>query len=440
MIKPIIAIIGRPNVGKSTLFNRLIGQRVAVVSEISGTTRDRVVLDARWGDKTFLLVDTGGLEPEPETILAAQVRQQVETAIETADVIIFVADIRDGITPVDLDIADELRQTNKPIVLAVNKADNDTLSIGAVDFYSLGLGSPIPISAHHNTGIDQVMTEATNHINAPPDETDVASDVLPLAIVGRTNVGKSALLNGILGEKRTIVSNIPGTTRDSIDTSMLYKDQEFLLIDTAGIRRRGRIEPGIEKYSVLRSVTAIERSEVVLLVLDASDLVTAQDLHIAGQIVDSYKGVVVVINKWDLAPEIGLDQADVLTLVRERFRFMPYAPIRFVSATEGTNITDTLEAAKTVYTERFQWVEPAQLRAAVWDAMSTHQPPSKGKRSLRVTRVRQEAVAPPTISFYVNDSKLLHFSYKRYLENRLRHALGFRWTHLKLLFKGGKDL
>lgn len=439
MIKPIIAIIGRPNVGKSTLFNRLIGQRVAVVSEVSGTTRDRVVLDARWHDKTFLLVDTGGLEPEPESILATQVRQQVETAIETADVIIFVTDIRDGITPVDLDIVDELRQTNKPVVLAVNKADNNTLSIAAVDFYGLGIGSPIPISAHHNTGIDQVMTEALSYINAS-DEPDVANDELPLAIVGRTNVGKSALLNGILGEQRTIVSDIPGTTRDSIDTSLLYKDQNFLLIDTAGIRRRGRIEPGIEKYSVLRSVTAIERSEVVLLVLDASDLVTAQDLHIAGQIVDSYKGVVVVINKWDLAPEIGLDQADVLALLRERFRFMPYAPVRFVSATEGTNITDTLDAAKLVYTERFQWVPPAQLRAAVWDAMSAHQPPSKGKRSLRLQRVRQEAVAPPTISFYVNDPKLLHFSYKRYLENRLRDALGFRWTHLKLLFKGGKEL
>ena len=439
MIKPIIAIIGRPNVGKSTLFNRLIGQRVAVVSEVSGTTRDRVVLDARWHDKTFLLVDTGGLEPEPESILATQVRQQVETAIETADVIIFVTDIRDGITPVDLDIVDELRQTNKPVVLAVNKADNNTLSIAAVDFYGLGIGSPIPISAHHNTGIDQVMTEALSYINAS-DEPDVANDELPLAIVGRTNVGKSALLNGILGEQRTIVSDIPGTTRDSIDTSLLYKDQNFLLIDTAGIRRRGRVEPGIEKYSVLRSVTAIERSEVVLLVLDASDLVTAQDLHIAGQIVDSYKGVVVVINKWDLAPEIGLDQADVLALLRERFRFMPYAPVRFVSATEGTNITDTLDAAKLVYTERFQWVPPAQLRAAVWDAMSAHQPPSKGKRSLRLQRVRQEAVAPPTISFYVNDPKLLHFSYKRYLENRLRDALGFRWTHLKLLFKGGKEL
>ena len=439
MIKPIIAIIGRPNVGKSTLFNRLIGQRVAVVSEVSGTTRDRVVLDARWHDKTFLLVDTGGLEPEPESILATQVRQQVETAIETADVIIFVTDIRDGITPVDLDIVDELRQTNKPVVLAVNKADNNTLSIAAVDFYGLGIGSPIPISAHHNTGIDQVMTEALSYINAS-DEPDVANDELPLAIVGRTNVGKSALLNGILGEQRTIVSDIPGTTRDSIDTSLLYKDQNFLLIDTAGIRRRGRIEPGIEKYSVLRSVTAIERSEVVLLVLDASDLITAQDLHIAGQIIDSYKGVVVVINKWDLAPEIGLDQADVLALLRERFRFMPYAPVRFVSATEGTNITDTLDAAKLVYTERFQWVPPAQLRAAVWDAMSAHQPPSKGKRSLRLQRVRQEAVAPPTISFYVNDPKLLHFSYKRYLENRLRDALGFRWTHLKLLFKGGKEL
>lgn len=435
MFKPLIAIVGRPNVGKSTLFNRLVGRRVAVVSEISGTTRDRIVLDAVWDDRSVTLVDTGGLEPEPQTSLSEQVREQVETAIETADAIIFLADVRDGVTSVDMDIAEELRRTAKPVVLAASKADNESMSMGAVDFYSLGFGDPLPVSVHHNIGIDRLMTNVLRELPRAEVSDEEEGDVLALAIVGRVNVGKSALLNAILGEQRTIVSELPGTTRDAIDTSMLYKGQRFRLIDTAGIRRRGRIERGIEKYSVLRSTTAIERSHVALIVLDASDLVAAQDMHIAGQVAGAYRGCVLVANKWDLASKAGLDQADILAWLRERFKFMPYAPIRFVSAVHGSNVSSLLDTSVVVYKQSYTWIDPAKLRSVVWDAMAGHQPPSRGKRTLRLSRVVQEDVGPPTIAFYVNAPDLVHFSYRRYLENKLRNELGFRYTHLKLVFK-----
>jgi len=268
---------------------------------------------------------------------------------------------------------------------------------------------------------------------------EAEGDVLSLAIVGRINAGKSALLNAILGEERTIVSEMPGTTRDAIDTPVLYQDQKLLLVDTAGIRRRGRVMPGIERYSVLRAVQAIDRTDVVFLVLDASDLVTAQDTHIAGQVADAFKGAVIVVNKWDLAPQLGLDQADCLAEIRRRFKFMPFAPVRFSSALQNTGVTDALDAALMVYRERNRTVSRQQLSSAVLAAMAEHLPPSKGRHSLRLHRVAQEGVNPPTFVFYVNDAKLIHFSYRRYLENRLRDSLGFRWSHLKLVFKGRKE-
>ena len=438
MTKALIAIVGRPNVGKSTLFNRLVGRQAAVVTDIPGTTRDRISLDTFWEGRPLMIVDTGGLGLGPESPLAQQVQAQAEMAIETADAIILVTDVRDGPTPVDADISDRLRQQGKPVALAVNKADNSALAREAMDFYRLGLGEPMPISAHHNRGIHQLMAAALGTI---PEhvETEVAADVLPLAIIGRTNVGKSALLNAILGEERTIVSESPGTTRDAIDTPILYQEQKLLLIDTAGIRRRGRIEPGIERYSVLRAVLAIDRANVVFLVLDATDLATAQDTHIAGQVADAYKGVVIVVNKWDLAPQLGLDQADCLPEIRSRFKFMPYAPIRFASALQHTGVTDALDAALMVSEERSKIVPQKALSSAVMTAMADHPPPNRGRSSLRLRRVAQEGVNPPTFVFYVNDAKLIHFSYRRYLENRLRESLGFRWSHLKLTFKGRKE-
>ncbi len=438
MSKPLIAIVGRPNVGKSTLFNRLVGRRAAVVTDVPGTTRDRISLDTRWEGRPLIVVDTGGLEMEPDSPMSERVRSQVDAAIDAADGIIFLTDVTDGLTPVDLDIGDRLRRTKKPVTLAVNKADNRTLSQGAVEFYQLALGEPVPISAHHNVGVYQLMDLVLAGLPAP--EEDEPGQVTPaLAIVGRTNVGKSALLNAVLGEERTIVSDIPGTTRDAIDTPISFQGQDVLLIDTAGIRRRGRIEKGIERYSVMRAVQAIDRSDVAFLVLDASDLATAQDTHIAGQVVDAFKGAVIVVNKWDLAPELGRDQAECLAELRERFKFMPYAPIRFVSALEGIGVSEALDVALKVYEERQRWVPKASVSAAAWDAMAAHHPPSKGHRSLRVDRVVQEAVGPPTFAFYVNYPSLIHFSYHRYLENSLRDKLGFRWSHLKLVFKGGKE-
>ena len=438
MSKPLIAIVGRPNVGKSTLFNRLVGRRAAVVTDVPGTTRDRISLDAEWDGHPFIIVDTGGLEPEPASSISQQVAAQVEMAIDAADSIIFITDVHDGPTPVDVEIGERLRQTEKPVTLAVNKADNSILAQEAVDFYRLGLGDPLPISAHHNRGIDDLIESVLAPV---PEfmEIEAEADVLSLAIVGRTNVGKSALLNTILGEERTIVSETPGTTRDAIDTPTLYRDQKVLLIDTAGIRRRGRIEPGIERYGVMRAVQAIDRADVVFLVLEAADLVTAQDTHIAGQVADAFKGAVIVVNKWDLAPELELDQADCLTEIRRRFKFMPYAPVRFASALQNTGVTETLDAALAVYQERSKTVPQQTLSSAVLAAMAEHPLPFRGRRSLRLKRVVQEAVNPPTFVFYVNDAKLIHFSYHRYLENRLRDSLGFRWSHMRLVFKDRKE-
>lgn len=435
MSKPLIAIVGRPNVGKSTLFNRLVGRQAAVVSDIPGTTRDRISLDAQWAGRSFIIVDTGGVEPDPGTPLAERVQSQVEMAIDAADGIIFMADVQDGLTTVDADIGERLRQSGKPVTLAVNKADNTKLTQAAVEFYQLGLGEPLPISAHHNLGVYDLIDAVLGAI-PPSDEVEPAEDIPSIAIVGRVNVGKSALLNAILGQERAIVSDMPGTTRDAIDTPILYQNRQVNLIDTAGVRRRGRIVPGIERYSVLRTIQAINRADVSLLILDATDLAAAQDFHIAGQIVDAFKGVVIAVNKWDMAPELGLDQAECLAELRKRLKFMPYAPIRFISALQGTGVMDVLDAALAVHDERGRKISRKQLSTAVMAAMAAHQPPSKGGRSLRLDRVAQEGTHPPSFTFYVNDPDLVHFSYRRFLENRLRESLGFRWSHLKLVFKG----
>ena len=435
MSKPLVAIVGRPNVGKSSLFNRLVRSPMAVVAETAGTTRDRISTEVTYGDRPMILVDTGGLEPAPESPIEEQVQIQVQIAIQDADAIILLMDVMDGCTPIDDEIAERLRRTEKPVVLAANKSDNARRAHGIADFFRLGLGEAIPISAYHDIGIDALL-EALFAIlpeQEEPQNEDV--DIPALAIVGRTNVGKSALLNAILGEERAIVSDIPGTTRDALDTSLLYRDQRLLLIDTAGIRRRGKIAPGIERYSTLRSIRAIHRAQVAFLVLDATELVTAQDTHIAGEVIDAYKGAVVLVNKWDLASELGLDQAGCIGYIRRRFRFMPYAPIRFVSALRGQGIGEALDAALMVAEERGKWVSQRQLQSLAMTSLSTHLPPGKGKRHLTVRSVVQQEVNPPTFTFYVNDPALVHFSYRRYLENRLRDGLGYRWSHLKLQFK-----
>ncbi|MSQ22912.1 MAG: ribosome biogenesis GTPase Der [Dehalococcoidia bacterium] len=439
MSKPSIVIVGRPNVGKSTLFNRLVGRRAAVVTDIPGTTRDRIALDAEWWGHRFIVVDTGGLEAAPTTPMYQQVVAQAMLAMETADAIIFVTDVHDGPTPADMDISHQLRRTGKPVVLAVNKTDNSTLEQETMEFYRLGLGDPIAISAHHNRGIDDLMDAVMATI---PQEEEAENDVtglLSLAIVGRTNVGKSALLNAILGEERVIVSETPGTTRDAIDTPTIYQDQKMLLIDTAGIRRPGRVEQGIETYSVLRTLRAVDRADVVFLVLDAADMVAAQDTHIAGHVIDAFKGLVIVVNKWDLATQLGLDEAGCLEEIRQRFKFLPYAPVRFTSALNKTGVAGALDAALMVYRDCSKEVSHHKLYSAVLDAMAENQPSSRKGRLLRLKGVAQEGVRPPTFVFYVNDASLAHFSYRRYLENRLRETLAFRWSHLKLVFKDAKE-
>ena len=436
--KPLVAIVGRPNVGKSTLFNRLIGRPTAIVSDIAGTTRDRVMLETVWAEHAFILVDTGGLDLFPETDIWQQVKGQIELAIGDADVIIFAVDATTGVTPADVDVADALRRTEKPIVLAANKADNDRLATAAAEFYELGIGEPIAVSAFHNRGVDDLMSEVVVNFPGAPAFLEPEAD-LKLAIVGRPNVGKSMLLNAIAGERRAIVSDIPGTTRDSLDSLLQFDDWSVLLIDTAGIRRRGRIESGIERYSVLRAVRAIDRADVAILLMDATELASAQDTHIAKYILDEYKGIILGVNKWDLASEAGLTQSQALVKVREKFRFASYAPICFTSALTGLGIANLLDTARQVYQEWTKGVPRYDLRRRVMGAVATHPPALSGRRSLKIYSVAQDATGPPSFTFYVNYSDMVHFSYKRYLENALRAAYEFRGSPLRMRFRGRGD-
>ena len=434
-VKPLVAIVGRPNVGKSTLFNRLLGQRMAIVSDIAGTTRDRVTAETEWGEQAFILVDTGGLDLFPETDLWEQVKAQIEVAIDDADILVMLVDAVDGVTPADVDAANLLRRSDKPIVLVANKADNEGRGIQASEFYKLGLGEPIPISAYHNVGIDDMMAKVISHFPSEPTFLEPDAD-LRLAIVGRTNVGKSLLLNSITGESRSIVSDIPGTTRDALDTLMNFDDRSLLLIDTAGIRRRGRIEPGIEQYSVLRAVRAIDRADVVIIVLDASELATSQDTHVAHYVLDAYKGIVIAINKWDLSRELGMTQEDAIRQVRDKFKFVSYAPVCFTSALKGRGIEGLLTTAQEVFQEWSKGVPRYDLRRQVMNAVAAHPPSLSGKRSLKIYSVAQDQTGPPSFTFYVNRSDMVHFSYRRYLENAIRDAYEFKGSPLRMRFKG----
>jgi len=438
-IKPLVAIVGRPNVGKSTLFNRIAGRPAAIVSEVPGTTRDRVTTEAAWGDHPFILVDTGGLHLLPETELWPQIRAQIDIAIGEADIIIMVVDAHDGVTAADWDVADELRRTEVPVLLAANKADNELRETEAVAFYELGLGDPLPISAYHNRGIEDLMAQVIDRFpaDAPPPATFVD---LRLAIVGRTNVGKSMLLNAITGQDRAIVSDVPGTTRDALDTQITYDGRTVILVDTAGIRRRGKIGPGIERYSALRAIRAIDRADVAVLVIDASEPSTSQDTHIASYILDAYKGIVLAVNKWDLARGLDLTKDEASRKIKERFKFAPYAPVRFVSALQGSGIVSLMQATQSVYSHWSKEVPRYDLRRTVLNAVASHPPTTSGRRSLKIYGVSQDRSSPPSFTFYVNRSDMVHFSYRRYLENRMRDAYGFEGSPLKMRFKGrGED-
>ena len=433
--KPLVAIVGRPNVGKSTLFNRLAGSRRAIVSEVAGTTRDRITTEATWGEHPFILVDTGGLDAFPETELWEKVRGQIGIAIAEADVIIMLVDAHDGVTAADKDVADALRPTDKPFVLAANKADNEQREAAAVDFYELGVGDPLPISAYHNRGVDELMAQVIARFPAEKAPETPEAD-LRMAIVGRTNVGKSMLLNAIAGQDRAIVSEVPGTTRDAIDTLIAHDERSVLLIDTAGLRRRGSIEPGIERYSALRAIRAIDRTDVAVLLMDVSELATAQDAHIANYILEAYKGIVLAVNKWDLAPGLGLTKDEATRKVRERFRFASYAPVCFVSALRRKGIGELMDAAQAVHRQWTMGLPRYDLRRTVLNAVSARPPASSGRHALKVYGVAQDQTGPPSFTFYVNRSDIVHFSYQRYLENALREAYGFEGSPLRMRFKG----
>ncbi len=464
-MKPLVAIVGRPNVGKSTFFNRMLGDRIAIVEDLPGTTRDRLYGDTDWNGRTFTLIDTGGLEfgseiPVGQVGLTGQpgdlmehVQAQAELAIEEADVIVFMVDARSGITAADEEVADVLRRTKKPVILAANKADNESRRQDAVEFYNLGLGEPIVLSSIQGVGTGDVLDRIVEELPEADEEEDGdEEDETPrIAIVGRPNVGKSSLLNAVVGVDRAIVSDMPGTTRDAIDTEVQFQGRKLVLIDTAGIRRRGRVGVGIEKYSVLRSSRAIERCDVALLLIDASEGIAAQDMHIAGQVAEAAKGVVIIINKWDLAQEQrrAEREEDVLPhpddeietaehyrkLVLEEFKFMPYAPVIFASAKTGYHVQSILETVVHIAEMRFLRVPTSRLNEVVQDAVRRHHPAIIRNKPLKVYYATQTRVNPPTFTFFVNDTDAMHFSYERYLENRLREAFGFNGTGIRLQFR-----
>ncbi len=433
MTKPVVALVGRPNVGKSTLFNRLIEQPLAIVEDVPGTTRDRIYADARWGGLTFTLIDTGGLLPQPADDLIASVRDQVEIAIAEAEVIIFLVDVKEGLTANDLEIAELLRRSNKPVILAVNKADNESRRQAALEFYELGLGDPYPISALHGVGTGDLL-DALLHV-LPPQPEEYEAEGVKIAIIGRPNVGKSSLLNAILGQERMIVSEKPGTTRDAVDSFIEWDGQSITLIDTAGIRRRGRIARGIERYSVIRALRAIQRADVALLLLDAVEGVTAQDAHIAGYILEEAKGVVIVVNKWDLVEKDTYTMESYSRHIRRVLKFMAYAPLIFVSATTGQRVAKTIDVALKVQEARSRRIPTGKLNRVVQDAVTLHSPPSKRGRRLRIYYATQVGIAPPSFVFFVNDPDLVHFTYHRYLENQFRAAFGFEGSPMRLSFR-----
>jgi GTP-binding protein len=438
--KPIVAIVGRPNVGKSTLFNRLVGERRAIVEDEPGTTRDRVYGTTDWGGVEFTLVDTGGLQDDQEVAseshsqIARYTREQAHAAIEEADVIVFMVDVRSGINAGDHEVAGMLRRADKPTILAANKADSSARRDATYEFYELGLGDPIAISSYHGSGTGDLLDRIVEAL--PEMEEEEEPEGPAIAIVGRPNVGKSRLLNALLGQERSIVSDVPGTTRDSLDTVVQWAGQPVTLIDTAGIRRRGRVDRGIEQYSVLRSMRAIDRADVVLLVIDATEGFTAQDLHIAGYIAEQKKGVVVVVNKWDLIEKESSTMEEYRQKAREALDFMPYAPLVFISAKFGQRVQQVLDSALAVVAERQRRVPTAALNKMLKDAVAAHPPPSRPGRWLKFYYATQADVAPPTFIIFTNDPSQLHFSYRRYLENKLRESFGFAGTAIRMSFRG----
>jgi GTP-binding protein len=446
---PVVAIVGRPNVGKSTLFNRLVGGRRAIVEDIPGTTRDRIYGDVEWSGRVFSLIDTGGLELTPATDMMAAVANQVRVAVEEADLILLAVDSTTGPTGADEEIALLLRQgmltagegrrRAKPVIVVAGKADNQTRREAANEFYALGFEDVIPVSAYHGSNSGDLLDAIVDRLEAPRVEDEDEDDGrIKVAIVGRPNVGKSRLLNGLLGEERVVVSDVPGTTRDAIDTELEYKGQRFLLIDTAGIRRRGRIEPGIEKYSVLRSTRAVARADIALLVVDATELLAAQDQHIAGAIEREGKGCILVVNKWDLVEKDSQTVRRFQDVIARELNFMPWVPVLFTSALTGQRVNRVLDEVLAVNAERHKRISTGQLNDLITRAITERPPTSHKGHILRLYYATQVDVAPPTFVFFVNDPEYVHFAFERFLENTLRRAYEFRGTTIRLRFRPRK--
>ena len=439
MSKPVVAVVGRPNVGKSTFFNRIVGRRVSIVEDTPGVTRDRIYAEAEWNGITFGLIDTGGIEPANEDIIPAKMRQQAEVAIDMADAVLFMVDGKEGLTTADHEVAEILRRRAERVILVVNKVDTHRLPDDFYDFYELGLGEPIAISAANMLNFGDLLDEVVKFF--PATESEEEDDVIKIAVIGKPNVGKSSIVNEILGEERVIVSPIAGTTRDSIDSPFEKDGEKYLLIDTAGIRRRNKVYDDIEKYSVIRAVAAIERADVCLLMIDGAEGISEQDKRIAGIAHESGKGVIIAVNKWDLVEKETNTMRDYKQRIYTEFPFMPYAVVLFISVLKHQRVDQVLDAARAVAENRAMRVPTGKLNSLLQDAVMMKQPPSdKGKR-LKIYYVTQVGVKPPLFSFQINKRELMHFSYSRYLENKIREAFGFEGTPVKFVFreKGEKE-
>lgn len=435
MAKPVMAIVGRPNVGKSTLFNKIAGKRIAIVEDTPGVTRDRLYTDAEWNGITFTLIDTGGIEPVSTDRILTEMRNQAQVAIDTADVIVLVVDVREGMTATDKDVANMLIRSGKDIVIACNKCDTPgDPPLQMYDFYNLALGEPIPVSGVHGSGVGDLLDEVCRHFPENIDEEE-EEDVIKIAVVGKPNAGKSSLINRILGENRVIVSPIAGTTRDSIDTRYEKDGDKFLIIDTAGMRKRSKIEENVERFSVIRALNAVDRADVVLIMIDATEGVTEQDTKIAGYAHEQGKASIICVNKWDLIEKDTKTMNNFRLEVQEGLSYMLYAPILFISAKTGQRVDKIFEMAKYVANQNAMRISTGMLNDVINDATSRVQPPSdKGKR-LKIFYITQASVKPPTFVIFVNDKKLAHFSYIRYLENQLRNTFGFEGTPIRFIIR-----
>lgn len=439
MSKPIVAIVGRPNVGKSTLFNVIAGDSIAIVKDTPGVTRDRIYADCSWLNYNFTLIDTGGIEPDSSDVILSQMRDQAQIAIDTADVIIFLVDVRQGLTDADGKVADMLRRSQKPVVLCVNKVDSfKKMEADVYEFYNLGIGDPIPVSASNHQGVGDLLEAVSNHFKKDGSESD-DDDRPRIAIVGRPNVGKSSIVNRLVGEKRVIVSDIAGTTRDAIDTPLKRNGREYIIIDTAGLRRKSKIHEDLERYSIIRTVTAVERADVVVMVIDAAEGVAEQDAKIAGIAHERGKGVIIAVNKWDAVEKDDKTIYKMTEKIKQTLAYMPYAEFVFISAKTGQRLDKLFELIDMIIENQSMRIATGVLNEILAEAVAMQQPPSDKGRRLKIFYMTQISVKPPTFVVFVNDKKLMHYSYTRYIENQIRNAFGFRGTPLRFIIRERKE-